>query len=182
MHGKTTYKVSRCHTRTKSSGRRTKKICEHWRTGLQHLAEYPSPRVSNRRGGDIIARVGVAYCHFLKRIRGLCCPHHVPPWSRTMTSTRTLAFAGRNYQSRGKRFTFDSRFRGERTLLSKCHVETIISSPTMNHFNTKYFWRTFTLEFPMIPRKGIFPLLFFFSILNGRQRDESIRIERIEKS
>lgn len=46
------------------------------------------------------AVVGVAFYHFLKRIRGLCCPHHAPPSSRTMTSTRTLAFAGRNYQPR----------------------------------------------------------------------------------
>lgn len=29
--------------------------------------------------GVEMAVVGVTFYHFLKRIRGLCCPHHAPP-------------------------------------------------------------------------------------------------------
>lgn len=84
-----------------SSVRRTRKICEHRHTGSQHLAEYPPPRVPSRRGGSRGGRGGGSVLPLPKtNSRPVCCPHHAPPSSRTMTSTRTLAFAGRNYQPR----------------------------------------------------------------------------------
>ena len=105
--------------------------------------EVSPPCFPGRRGGDKIAGVGRTYCHFLKRIRGLYCPYHAPPWSRTMTSTRTLAFAGRNYQSRGKRFTLDPRFRGERTLLSYCH-DSLTDYALFN--DESFYFETFSTD------------------------------------
>lgn len=59
---------------TKSSARRTKKICEHRSTDSQHLAEQSPPPPPGHRGGGKATEVVAALHHFLKRIRGLVLP------------------------------------------------------------------------------------------------------------
>lgn len=87
------------------------------------------------------AVVGVAFYHFLKRIRGLCAA----PTTRLLQVAQWRA-RGR-WPSRGviislggKRFTFDSRFRGKRTLF--------FLPPSSLHRDTLFFL--------------FFPFLFFF--------------------
>lgn len=152
-----------------SSVRRTRKICEHRHTGSQHLAECPPPRIPSRRGGS---RGGPGGGNVLPLPKTNSLPVLPPPRvslkSTTMTSTRTLAFAGRNYQPRRETIyiRFDSRFRGKRTLLS-----TFLGRASSSFFPFFFFSRkvshspskhSFTSDTSFFQNRRIF-FFFFFS-------------------